>query len=1125
VNRPLTFIDYDNLGRVTGTSVFDGDGIQVIDANADGVPDKPAAGLLRNSQVSLYDAQDRVYRTQELFVDQTTGVVGTPRLTTNLFYDRRGNVAAVYAPNSPVTQSRYDGAGRLTTSFSLGNVPSATWANATSLTASLVLEQTEYTYDAASNVILTTNRERFQDAATTLFGSLGTPTSGIPARVYSAASYYDAADRLTASVNVGTNGGVAYVRPGTAPARSDTALVTTYTYDAAGRVQDVTDPRGIVARTLYDALGRTTATIANFTGGAPGSQTDVTTLFTFDSAGRLSSRTAVQPAGTPSQTTGYVYGVSPATGSTITSNDLMAETRYPDPVTGLPSATDRDIYTSNALGERTSFTDRAGTTHTYAYDVTGRQTADAITAVGTNVSATIRRIESAYDVLGRVTGVTSFDALASGSALNQVARAYNGFGQLTSEWQSHTGLVDAATTPRVQYAYSQGSGGNHSRLTRVTYPGGYALNYTYSGIDAAVSRPTSLSGQSAGSAAAVTLEAFKYLGAGTVIERSRPEVNVTLSMVNFSGARADAGDKYTGLDRFGRVVDQRWTQGTTATSPVVDRYGYTYDRNSNRLARTNALAAAFSETYAYDALDQLQSFARTGGMTTSQQWQFDALGNWTSVTTNGVAQARTANAQNELTQVGSAWWIAHSPTGNLTADAQGRTLAYDAWNRLVSVKNSAGNEIARYEYDGLNRRIVEQVGTLASQWAATAPVRDVYYSQDWQVLEERVRTSTGAIPATADTRFIWSPVYVDAMVARDRNADNNATTGTGGLEQRVYALQDANWNTTAIIAASGVPGVAAGNVINRFAYTPYGEVQTLTASWATPPAGSTPAVPWAHLFQGLEFTDVTAIAYVRHRDYSANLGRFIEMDPIGFAAGDNNWYRFVANGPTGSTDPSGLAPGFWSNYFHYITHPWAMDDDLEYGFYGSAGVAVVAGGAAVAGVATGVGTVGSVGAGIGQATVAAGTIAAHPNTPAVINGIAEAAAGIDGPGLDVGDLTRVGSRVAGRCATPVKGAAEGLGFTRSQLQHGFKHANDFGVGGNANNRTLSEFSSALQSHVDAAGTRAIQGTYRGKPVTHHVDPNTGLIVIRDSSGKFLSGWKLSPQQLQHVLTTGKLGGG
>ena len=62
------------------------------------------------------------------------------------------------------------------------------------------------------------------------------------------------------------------------------------------------------------------------------------------------------------------------------------------------------------------------------------------------------------------------------------------------------------------------------------------------------------------------------------------------------------------------------------------------------------------------------------------------------------------------------------------------------------------------------------------------------------------------------------------------------------------------------------------------------------------------------LFQGLKFTDVTGLAYVRHRDYSATLGRFIELDPIGFEAGDNNWYRFVANGPTGKTDPSGLSP-------------------------------------------------------------------------------------------------------------------------------------------------------------------------------------------------------------------------
>jgi hypothetical protein len=34
--------------------------------------------------------------------------------------------------------------------------------------------------------------------------------------------------------------------------------------------------------------------------------------------------------------------------------------------------------------------------------------------------------------------------------------------------------------------------------------------------------------------------------------------------------------------------------------------------------------------------------------------------------------------------------------------------------------------------------------------------------------------------------------------------------------------------------------------------------------------------------------------------------RFLQRDPIGFAAGDANVYRYVSNGPTGRMDPSGL---------------------------------------------------------------------------------------------------------------------------------------------------------------------------------------------------------------------------
>jgi hypothetical protein len=111
-------------------------------------------------------------------------------------------------------------------------------------------------------------------------------------------------------------------------------------------------------------------------------------------------------------------------------------------------------------------------------------------------------------------------------------------------------------------------------------------------------------------------------------------------------------------------------------------------------------------------------------------------------------------------------------------------------------------------------------------------------------------------------------------------------------------------------------------------------------------------------------------------------------------------------------------------------------------------------------------------------------------------------------------------------ALPGGGYTGAMSFGRRQLQSKFKHAGDFGVVGNANSdEALAAFSSAIQGHVDGAGTQAIRGTFRGQSVVHHVDPSTGLNVIQRESGGFLSGWRLSEEQLEHVLTTGNLGGG
>ena len=206
--------------------------------------------------------------------------------------------------------------------------------------------------------------------------------------------------------------------------------------------------------------------------------------------------------------------------------------------------------------------------------------------------------------------------------------------------------------------------------------------------------------------------------------------------------------------------------------------------------------------------------------------------------------------------------------------------------------------------------------------------------------------------------------------------------------------------------------------------------------------------------------------YYRGRYYQPAWGRFISEDPIGLAGGVN-LYAYVGGSPTDSTDPSGEI----------------IDTLADAAFIGFDVYELIKNGRC------------SLGTNL--------LILSADVVGALIPGVT---------GLGEGVRT-------------ARGAVEGLSFTRRQLQHAFKHSNDFGVSGNVNNKTLSEFSSAIQSHVNAPGTQAIEGSYRGNPVTHHVNPETGVNVIQGPAGDFVSGWKLSPAQLGHVTTTGKLGGG
>jgi len=363
---------------------------------------------------------------------------------------------------------------------------------------------------------------------------------------------------------------------------------------------------------------------------------------------------------------------------------------------------------------------------------------------------------------------------------------------------------------------------------------------------------------------------------------------------------------------------QRWDKYNTGAG-TRDQIDYTYDYAGNRLTRINALQASRNQTYTYDRLHRLKS-NNEPGTANDQSWELDQLGNWVALFPNangsGIpAETRTHNSANELETISTIPNnLAHDLAGNMTTiprslgggPSASYLATYDAWNRLVEVKKGV-TVVQTNEYDGLNRRIVKTVGT---------DVYDYYYNQQWQVLE--IRKNGNANPWK---QYVYNPEYVDSIAVRyyDENTNGNAVEH--------YYLQDANFNVTAVVDNVGA-------VVERYAYSPYGEVTVLDANFIpTKVSGDydcdgdvdgDDVLAWQKgdvirlcsaidnelLYTGRRRDPETGLQLNRNRFYASHLGRWINRDPIGYDGDTANLYEYVHGGPDGYTDPFGETVSF-----------------------------------------------------------------------------------------------------------------------------------------------------------------------------------------------------------------------
>jgi RHS repeat-associated protein len=615
-----------------------------------------------------------------------------------------------------------------------------------------------------------------------------------------------------------------------------------------------------------------------------------TTGYQHNLDGKLKKLTSYNTA-TGNQVTEWIYGVTEASGSSINSNDLLWKKILP---VGSAGGDGTSIYKYNRQDQATELQDAADTIHSYAYDKLGRNTSDIASNLATGVDASILKIVRDYDDHLRLSKVGSYATAGATTPLHEVSYAYNSFGQTTADRQEHDGAVDSGTR-EVGYQFAPGTA-NTIRPTGMTYPSSTttAIKYTAGTAADKLSRPDILA---LGGADEV---AYRYLGLGRIVGATYLATHSTapVHMTYEDGGTGTAGDKYSGLDSFGRVVETQWKKGST----MMQNASYGYDRASNRKWRRDDLAHALGGVqqnrhdnfYWHDGLYQIKerqlgnltgtapNYTGIDNLQQNEDWCYDASGNWQKYgnTDDSLLQTRTHNTANEITSVANPTGViqpAYDKAGNQTADiAPGDwdrqfDLKWDAWNRLIQVTHSS-TVIQTNAYDGLSRRITSSDGTDTVHY---------YYDQSWRAVEEYLNTDS-----TPNSRFLWGLRSRWDLAKRERN-------DSGSLNEKRYVLYDA-MDPVAICDEDG-------DITQRFEYSPFGETTFLNDDFSP---DATPA-DWNWLFHG-EFRDrETGYYNYGYRYYNPTTGRWPNRDPIG-ERGGLNLYGFVGNSPTSRFDRRGL---------------------------------------------------------------------------------------------------------------------------------------------------------------------------------------------------------------------------